>query len=91
MAKSLKDHSKTNWTVPYEERYPGDNNIIIGCMQRIAASTEAMANNHIKLQQDLDWYMKRYTEQKDEVAKLCYRIRALKANITKLKKKNNNG
>jgi len=59
----------------------------IGCLQRIADATEAMAKNHLKMQSDLDYLSRRNKDQNAEIARLCNRIRGLKGSITKLKNK----
>ncbi len=85
----LKESSKIDWQTPVDEKnkYPGDKNIELGCLMRIADATEKMASNYIQLQNDLDWYKKRYeTEQKTSV-NLNRKIASLKGVITKLKNK----
>lgn len=60
-----------------------------GSLMRIADATEKMASNYTQLQNDRDWYKKKYHEQQDEIKHLNNRISSLKGTITKMKKKNN--
>lgn len=58
-----------------------------GSLQRIADATELMAKNFIAMQNDLDYYKRRYNECRGREDKLYRQISALKGVITKLKKK----
>lgn len=74
MSKSinLRAASKIQWTV--EEKngspYPGDDNISLGCLMRIADATEAMAVNHVRLQNDHDQYKRWYQEGQEKISRL---------------------
>lgn len=89
MAKTFKEHSKVAWypNGVKEDSYPGHQRVIIGCLQRIADATEAMAKNYNRLLDDNQWfsedrkrYMQRYETEKR-------RRSALKGVITRLKNK----
>lgn len=86
--KSYRDESKVNWDATVEE---GTNlnreQLQLGCLLRIADSTEAMAKNHTRLIDDNEWYKKRNKELEERVQFKNRSIAALKGVITKLKKK----
>jgi len=84
---NFKEHSKTKWSAQDPDTYPGDTEMKIGCLQRIADATELMATNFIQLQNDRDWYKRMYHEKRDEKDKLKRRISALQGVITKMKKR----
>ena len=88
--KTFIEHSKTEW-VPGEkigEGWPGPERIKMGCLQRIAAATEAMAENNSKLINDLNWYKLRLEEEQQHIYRLEYQIRGLRGAITRLKRIN---
>lgn len=60
--------------------------IQVSCLMRIADASEAMAKNHIKLQNDYNYMKESRDSYRDQVAKLEFKIRTLKGNNTKLKK-----
>ena len=62
--------------------------IKLGCLQRIADSTELIANNYSKMLYDLQFYKKRSIELESKIAGKNRTISALKGQITTLKKKN---
>lgn len=50
------DQSKINWGNTVDENdYPGNERIKMGCLQRIASATEAMAKTHVQLQSDYNY------------------------------------
>lgn len=77
-----REQSKMEW----EGRGTAED-LQLGCLQRIADASEKMAGNYIQLQNDRDWYKKRYYEQQESMNKLHRTISALKGVITKMKKK----
>jgi rubrerythrin len=87
MGKTLKDHSRTLWTAKADN--PDNALLQIGCLQRIADATEVMAQNHVKLQADLEWYKTQYKLKGDRIDELKMSIRGYKAANTKLKNKLN--
>lgn len=89
---SLKEHSKTNWSRhnaadPKDEKYPGDESIKLGCLQRIADATEMMAKNHTTLQEDKERYERWYNASAKRCLKLERSAAYLRGVITKMKKK----
>lgn len=87
MSKTLKDHSRTSWTVPNEKGSPGDTNLIIGCLQRIADATEKTAEDRIQTDKDLKHYKEGYHRRADTIKYLNNCIRSLKGANTKLRNK----
>lgn len=82
--KYFKEESKKN----YYSSLPGgvsDTQLAVGCLMRIADATETMAQNFVRLQNDVEWYKKQYKSSQDENARLKYQIRALRGRVTRLK------
>lgn len=81
---TLKELSKNNFDA-------GTNNslecINTGSLQRIADATEKMASNYIALENDRNYYKRRYEEKQSECERMARRIFALKGVITKQKNK----
>lgn len=67
MAKTFKELSKINWVNSKNNDKPSYEEIIVGCLQRIADSTELMAQNYLKLQSDNDYLRKRVNTLNKEV------------------------
>ena len=85
---SLKDHSRTNWTVKNDDQsFPGNEQVIIGCMQRIADATEKMASKYTQMESDLEYHKMRDKGQRATIAKLERSNAALRGHINRLKKK----
>jgi hypothetical protein len=84
--KSLKELSKTNWAVE-DNSNPGDSNLIIGCLQRIADSTEIIAKDKDKLQRDYEYMKQSRDDYRSMYEKQANSNRSLRGVITKLKKK----
>lgn len=84
----IKQATRTNWTVEtsHPAKYPGDENIKIGCMQRIADATELMAKDRQKLIDDYDYLKRNRDYYRERCAKLEKSNAGLKGVITKLKK-----
>lgn len=85
MADTFKESSKVNWR-PGVDRTPTNEEIQIGCLQRIADATEAMASNYLRLQADLDMHKRWYKNEQETSARLNRSNNALRGVITKLKK-----
>lgn len=90
MAKTIdiKQASRSNWVAePRNEfDYPGDENIKIGCLQRIADATELMAKDRQKLIDDYEWMKKSRANYIDMYHTEQRRTAALKGVVRKLKK-----
>ena len=86
--KTLKDHSRTQWT-EHGDPYPGDENVKLGCLQRIADATEEMAKNHVRMQDQINYLDKRCKLLTEEAERLRRSNTALRGRITRLKKQNN--
>lgn len=85
---NIIEQSKVSWNVEAvnQDGYPGDTNIKLGCLQRIANAAEAMAQNHQRLINDLEWYKKRYAEQRATIDRLYKSNAALRGHFKRLKK-----
>lgn len=83
--KAISDHSRTQWTIdtPDANPYPGDENIKLGCLQRIAAATELMANNHQQLVDERDRYKRNAEYYESLYAAELRSVRAYKAHNTR--------
>lgn len=93
MGKSidLREATKVQWVhtpgpLEQNKEYPGDTNIQLGCLMRIADASEKMASNYTQLQNDRDLYKRWYNEERDAKEKLYRTIKALRGVITKLKR-----
>jgi hypothetical protein len=86
---SMKELSKVNWSVDENRKneYPGDDNIKLGCLMRIAAATEAMAKNHDELIRLKDHYKSVSETAIAAKKRLEYQVRGLKGTITRMKNK----
>jgi hypothetical protein len=84
---SLKDASRRNWHAEANENgYPGDENIKIGCLQRIADSAETMAKSYDHMREDRDWWREKAQRCRAR-EEACKRSNAaLRGRITKLEK-----
>ncbi len=58
----------------------------VGCLQRIADATEAMARNYVSMQRDLEYYQNRCKYEQSARQRLLAQRAALRGVITKLKK-----
>lgn len=83
----LKEASTKNWFISSENghEYPGDTNIQLGCLMRIAAATEAMASNYLQLQNELKYWKKLSEDRYNTVLKLQRSNSSLKGHIKRLK------
>ena len=59
MSKDFKTLSKQNWTLAEDKDKPNLDQINTGCLQRIAEATEAMAQNYLRLQSDVEYLSRR--------------------------------
>lgn len=85
--KSYKELSITNWGRNLsEDENPNRDDLKLGCLLRMADSMEAMAKNHVKLQDDYNYMKERRDYWQSEAESLQRKIRSMKGVITKLKK-----
>ncbi len=75
--------SKQDWDV----NPPTWETVNVGSLQRIAAATEAMAQNWVRLTSDVEYYKKLSNERMARVVSRDRSIANLRGQITKLKKK----
>jgi hypothetical protein len=78
---NLRESSKRNWSTPpvNSNGYPGDENLKLGCLLRIADASELMARNITSIMAERDRY-KDFYEREHKFAI------SLRGQITKLKK-----
>jgi hypothetical protein len=89
MAKvNMKESTKINWVVETSsgDDYPGDKNIELGCLMRIADATEKMASNYQKMENDLAMYKRWYGQEVESVKRLTRSNNALRGYLNRLKK-----
>jgi hypothetical protein len=89
MTENIKNQSKKNW-LP-ESQNATIEEIKVGALQRIADSTEAMAANYIKMQDDLERYRAMFKVKNEQISRLYRRISALQGVITRMKRRAKNG
>ena len=74
----LKEVSKKNWFIYTDNNYPGDENIKLGCLMRIADATELMSINHNNLINENKFYKNLSQNQSETIRSLKNTIRTLK-------------
>lgn len=85
MSIDLRKASRVNYVTNNDK--PTMDEIQLGVSQRMADSLERMEKPYLKLIDDLEWYRKRYRDQRDEIKTLNNRISALKGVVTRYKNK----
>jgi hypothetical protein len=85
MAKSFIKQSKIEWQSSGPDVYPGHERIQLGCLQRIADATEAMAKPFVNLVSERERYERYYKSEREDNKRLARRIAALQGVITKMK------
>lgn len=83
---TFKEDSKRNWVAGNGEQSSNEQ-IQIGCLQRIADATEAMAINHTKLIDENKWLAASRKQYREWNESLERSNAALKGHLTRLKKK----
>lgn len=83
MSENYRAESRKNWHRKNSEATNDD--IKLGCLQRIADATEKMAQSYVALQADLAYYQKIYRDETAYRRKLERRIISLRGVITKQK------
>lgn len=85
---NIVEASKKTWSAKVADNteYPGDTNIQLGCLQRIATATEAMAVYHVKMQEDYNYLKRNRDMYRKNYEMQVASNRALRGVITKLKK-----
>ena len=59
--------------------------LMVGAVLRIADATEKMAHNYAQLLSDLNWYKKRYQQEKDKNEQLRKSVASYKGHLTRLR------
>ena len=83
--KTYKNQSKRSWV--WSEGTPDNNQLKLGCLQRIADATELMAQNYQSLIVQRNTYINWYEEEKNKRLHQEKCNAALRGVITKMKKK----
>jgi hypothetical protein len=86
MADDLRDYSRLRFTIPNVNLAGPLNNVEVGCLQRIADATEAMAKPFVNLVSERERYERYYKSEREDNKRLARRIAALQGVITKMKK-----
>jgi hypothetical protein len=81
--QNFRKYSRLEWTTATGE--PDNEQLTVGCLQRIADATERMAINHTLLMDELDRYKNLLTAERIRVDSRDNTIRGLRGQITKLK------
>lgn len=81
--KNLREASRMIWT---NDKPETTENITLGCLLRIADSSELMAKNHQQLVDERDRYKKRCEIADDNLRKLHNRIAGLKGALNRVKR-----
>jgi hypothetical protein len=86
MSNDFKEESRKNWTSGADDK-PTREQLQLGCLQRIADATEAMANEYNRLLSENKWLSKSRKNYATENEKLVRSNSALRGVITKMKNK----
>lgn len=86
---NYKDLSRENYGISDNDT-PTFEQVQLGCLQRIANASEAIAKKYVQMEVNLTWYKNKYKENVEEIKLLKNRIRGIKARITRDKKHGNN-
>lgn len=84
--RSYANASRLNWGREETEALNQDQ-IKLGCLQRIADATEAMARWHVELARERDNYKRWYEQEQERRNRAERRIIALRGVITRQKRK----
>lgn len=83
------DNSKITYGEHYEDfnrAWPGTENMKVGCLQRIALATEAMAKNHIYMQEELEYYKQQCKNKTASIERLLKSNNALRGHCNRYRK-----
>ena len=83
MLRSYQDESRRNWGVETE---PSNDQLQLGCLQRIANAQEQMAKPFVALLEDVASVRRSYKERGEIIDRLDRSNAALRGVITKMKK-----
>lgn len=87
MQVNIIEKTKVDWNTEAsnDSGFPGVEQMKYGCLQRIAAATEAMAQYHVQIIKDRDWYKNAYHEKQEIIGRLEKSNAALRGHIKRLK------
>ena len=88
MGRSWKEHSRINWetTGEPEGHSCSDERLKIGCLQRIADATEAMAKSYTALRSHADWLEEDRKRLQATIERLSHSNAALRGHLKRIKK-----
>jgi len=84
MSQDYRTESKKLWRS--QKDLPEDDQLKLGCLQRIADATEAMSTYHVKLAESRDTWERIARDRAATICRLEKSNAALRGQITKLKK-----
>lgn len=82
--KNYREESRNAWGTHEEVTLK---NIKVGAILRIADATEKMANNYVRMENDLKVYKNKYEERTKDIEHLHRVIAALRGHLKRAKKK----
>jgi len=85
--EDYKKESRKNYTSGTYQKNATNEQLQVGCLQRIADSLEKIEEPYKKLIEENQWLSKRYREVNIENEGLRHSIRGYKAAITRMKNK----
>jgi uncharacterized protein YoxC len=84
-AINFKEGSRKNWA-PFGSQILSDDQIKIGCLQRIADAVEAMSENYSQLIKERDFWQKSAESRYKQIQSLQRRNAALRGHLKRAKK-----
>jgi hypothetical protein len=86
IGENFSDASRKNWFNPYQNN-PTNDQLIIGCLQRIADATELMAGSYSDLIRQRDFYESKSDSLQKENERLARSIASYRGIVRKMKGK----
>lgn len=84
MTKSFKEQSKLNW-LSRSDLPISEEQLQIGCLQRIADATEVIAKNYNQLLEEVEKYRRWYLDERERREALERSLRTHKGKYTRVK------
>ena len=85
MFKKFSDESRNGYGRETADGNLWNDDLQVGCLQRIADATEAMAKNHIRLMEERDRYERWWKTAKADAERIARSNAALRGYIKRLK------
>jgi hypothetical protein len=86
MSLNLAQHSRDSWVSSPDPNKPTNDDLKLGCLQRIASAVEKMASSYDQMRADRDMYKRWYEEEKTAKDRQCKSNNSLRGYITRLKR-----